>query len=253
MIQLTEAQLLGWLTPLLWPFLRTLALFSAMPVLGTRTVPARVRIGLAAFTSLAAQPGLPEVAPVALDSALAFVLVVQQVLIGLALGFAVRVVFAAVEFAGEVIGLQMGLNFAGFFDPLSAATGTATSRFYGTTIAWLFVVVNGHLLVIAALMQSFEAFPVGPEPFAFLKQAMPHRWGGEIFTLGLWLAMPLIAMLLFVNLVLGMISRVASQINIFAVGFPITLGVGLLGILLTLPAMQQPFTVALERMLSFFR
>ena len=65
--------------------------------------------------------------------------------------------------------------------------------------------------------------------------------------------MPLIAMLLFVNLVLGMISRVASQINIFAVGFPITLGVGLLGILLTLPAMQQPFTVALERMLSFFR
>ena len=253
MIQLTEAQLLGWLTPVLWPFLRTLALFSAMPVLGTRTVPVRVRIGLAAFTSLAAQASLPEVAPVALDSALAFVLVVQQVLIGVALGFAVRVVFAAVEFAGEIIGLQMGLNFAGFFDPLSAATGTATSRFYGTTIAWLFIVVNGHLLVIAALMQSFEAFPVGPEPFGFLKQTQPHRWGGEIFALGLWLAMPLIAMLLFVNLVLGMISRVASQINIFAVGFPITLGVGLLGILLTLPAMQQPFTVALERMLSFFR
>ena len=145
-------------------------------------------------------------------------------MIGLALGFAVRVVFAAVEFAGEIVGLQMGLNFAGFFDPVSASPGTATSRFFGTMVAWLFVVINGHLLVMAALVQSFNAFPVGPEPFAFLRQTLPHRWGAEIFRTGLWIALPLVAMLLFVNLVLGMISRVASQINIFAIGFPITLG-----------------------------
>jgi flagellar biosynthetic protein FliR len=81
----------------------------------------------------------------------------------------------------------------------------------------------------------------------------PQRWGSEIFALGLWIALPLVAMLLLVNLVLGLISRVAAQINVFSVGFPVTLGVGLVGMLLTLPAMQQPFTVALERMLSFFR
>jgi flagellar biosynthetic protein FliR len=252
-ISFSEAEVLAWITPLVWPFLRALALFTALPVLGTRNVPTRVRIGLAALVALAAQASLPAIAPVALDSPLAFVLVIQQAIIGLSLGFAVRVAFAAIEFAGEIIGLQMGLNFAGYFDPISAAAGTATSRFYGTTIAWLFVVVNGHLLVIAALVQSFTAFPVGPEPFAFLKSARPHLWATEIFSTGLWIALPLMAMLLFVNLVLGAISRVASQINIFAVGFPLTLGIGLLGIFLTLPGMQRPFTMALERLLANFQ
>jgi flagellar biosynthetic protein FliR len=178
---------------------------------------------------------------------------VQQLVIGLALGFSVRLVFAAIEFAGEIVGLQMGLNFAGFFDPVSASTATATSRFFGTTIAWMFIVVNGHLVVIAALVQSFQAFPVGLEPFAFLEQTLPHRWGAEIFSTGLWIALPLITVLLFVNLVLGAISRVAPQINVFAIGFPVTLGVGLAGLLLTLPMLQMPFTLALERMLANFR
>lgn len=253
MIAFTEAQILGWITPLLWPFLRALALFTSLPVLGTRTVPTRVRIALAAFLALAAQASLPEPPVVPLDSPLAFMLVLQQMVIGLAMGFAVRVVFAAVEFAGEIIGLQMGLNFAGFFDPVSASTGTASSRFFGTIVAWLFVVSGGHLLVIAALVQSFDAFPVAAEPFAFLKAMQPQRWGGEIFSLGLWIALPLVAMLLMVNLVMGLISRVASQINVFSVGFPVTLGVGLVGMMVTLPLLQQPFTVALERMLSMFR
>ena len=253
MLTFNEAQLLGWITPLLWPFLRALALFTALPVLGTRSVPTRVRIGLAAFIALAAQPSLPLSPEVALDSPLAMMLVVQQLVVGLSLGFAVRLVFAAVEFAGELIGLQMGLNFAGFFDPLSAATATASSRFFGTTVAWLFIVANGHLLVVAALVQSFSAFPVAPEPFAFLHQVQPQRWGAEIFSTGLWIALPLVTMLLFVNFVLGAISRVAPQINIFAIGFPVTLGVGLLGLLLTLPALSTPFTMTLERLLEQFR
>jgi flagellar biosynthetic protein FliR len=252
-ISFTEAQVTAWLTPLLWPFLRALALFTSLPVLGTRTVPARVRIGLAALIALAAQATLPEMPVVPLDSPLAFALAAQQVLIGLALGFAVRVVFAAVEFAGEIVGLQMGLNFAGFFDPVTASTATATSRFFGTIVAWLFIVINGHLLIVAALVQSFTAFPVGPEPFAFLRATAPHRWGSEIFATGLWIALPMVTMLLFVNLVLGLISRVAAQINIFAIGFPVTLGVGLFGLLLTLPALQTPFTMALERMLAHFQ
>ena len=253
MVSFTEAQILEWITPYLWTFLRTLALFTALPVLGTRTVPARVRVALAGFIALAVQASLPPVAPVPLDSVPAFALVLQQMVVGLAMGFAVRVVFAAVEFAGEVIGLQMGLNFAGFFDPITASAGTATSRFYGTTIAWLFVVSGGHLLVIAALVQSFGAFAVGPEPFAFITQVQPQRWGAEIFMLGLWIALPLVAMLLLVNMVLGVVSRVAPQLNVFSVGFPITLSVGLLGLLLTLPALQTPFTMALERMLTIFR
>jgi flagellar biosynthetic protein FliR len=253
MLTLTEAQFIQWMNPLLWPFLRALALFSALPVLGTRAVPTRVRVGLAAFIALCAQGSLPDSPPIALDSPVAALLVGQQVVIGLCLGFAVRLVFASVEFAGELIGLQMGLNFAGFFDPLSAASATASSRFFGTMVSWLFIVANGHLLVIAALAHSFTAFPVGPEPFAFLHQVQPQRWGAEIFSTGLWIALPLVTMLLFVNLVLGAISRVAPQMNIFAVGFPVTLGVGLLGLLLTLPALSQPFTMTLERLLEQFR
>ncbi len=253
MISFDEAQILGWITPLIWPFLRAVFLFSALPVLGSRMVPARVRVGLAAFVALAAQPSLPEVPVVPLDSALAVLLVAQQAVIGLALGFAVRLVFTAVEFAGEIIGLQMGLNFAGFFDPLSAGTATATSRFFGTLVSWLFVVINGHLLVIMALADSFHAFPIGPEPFDFLRATLPHQWGAEIFATGLWIALPLVSMLLFVNLVLGAITRVAPQINIFAVGFPLSLGVGLLGMLAVLPQLDAPFIMALERLLEQFR
>jgi flagellar biosynthesis protein FliR len=257
MITFSEAQLAQWLLPLFWPFLRALALFSVLPVLGNRSVPIRVRVALAGFIAFAAQPSLPPLSPevqaTALDSPLAMLLVAQQLVIGLALGFAVRLVFAAVEFAGEIIGLQMGLNFAGYFDPVTAASGTATARFFGTLVAWMFIVIGGHLIVIAALVQSFSAFPIAPEPFAFIRQTLPHRWGAEIFAVGFWIALPLITMILMVNLTLGIVSRVAPQFNIFALGFPVTLSVGLLGLLLTLPALEAPFTMALERVLENFR
>ena len=253
MVTFTEAQVLAWVTPILWPFLRVLALFGALPIFAQRSVPMRVRIALAFLVAFCAQATLPPMPAIPLDGAAAFMAIAQQLVVGLSLGFAVRVVFAAVEFAGEVVGLQMGLNFAGFFSPTSGGDTTATSRFYSISVSWLFIVVNGHLLLIAAVVGSFDAFPVGPEPFAFIARVQPQVWGTEIFRLGLGIALPLIAMLLFVNLVLGVISRVAQQMNIFAIGFPITVGVGLVGTLLTLPLMQVPFTLALERMLGYFR
>jgi flagellar biosynthetic protein FliR len=250
MLTFNDAQLAAWLSPIIWPFLRILALFSGLPVLGQRGVPARVRVALAFLITLCAQASLPAMPVIALDSPIAFAVVLQQVLIGLCLGFATRIVFTGVELAGELIGLQMGLNYAGFFDPATGGAATAVSRFFGTTVSWLFVVINGHLLVIAAVVKSFEAFPVSGEPFSFIRATQPQLWGAEIFRLGLWIALPLIAMLLFVNLVLGVISRVSQQMNIFAIGFPITLGVGLVGVMLTLPMLQTPFTAALERMLT---
>ena len=253
MLTFTEAQVLAWVTPLLWPFLRVLALFSALPVFAQRSVPARLRVALAFLITFCAQASLPAMPVIALDSAAALLAVIQQVLIGVSLGFAVRIVFSAVEFAGEITGLQMGLNFAGFFNPMTGGEATATSRFFGITVSWLFIVTGGHLALIAAVVQSFDAFPVGPEPFAFLRAMQPQVWGAEVFRLGLWIALPMIAMLLFVNLVLGIISRVAQQMNVFAIGFPITLSVGLIGLLLTLPMMQLPFTMALEQMLARFR
>ncbi len=253
MLTFTDTQVLAWITPLLWPFIRVLALFGTLPVFAQRSVPARVRIGLAFLIAFCAQATLPTMPLIALDSAAAFLAVIQQILIGASLGFAVRIVFAGVEFAGELVGLQMGLNFAGFFNPMTGGEATATSRFYGTAVAWLFIVIGGHLMLIAAVVQSFHAFPVGPEPFAFSRAVQPQVWGAEVFRLGLWIALPMVAMLLFVNLVLGIISRVAQQMNIFAIGFPVTVAVGLIGMLLTLPMLQMPFTMALERMLAQFQ
>jgi flagellar biosynthetic protein FliR len=180
-------------------------------------------------------------------------MVAQQVLIGVTMGFSARVVFAALEFAGELIGLQMGLNFAGFFDPASGSQGTATARFFGTIGTLLFVVSNGHLLLMLAVVRSFEAFPVSALIFDVVRVLQPQIWGAEIFRLGLWLALPVVAMLLFLNLVLGLISRVAQQIQIFSVGFALTVSMGLVGILLTLPMLQAPFQAALERMLGMFQ
>lgn len=253
MLTFSEAQLMAWITPLLWPFIRVLALFTTAPVLSQRNVPLRVRVGLAFLITVCAQASLPEMPAIALDSSQAFLVVLQQMLIGVTLGFAARIVFAAIEFAGELVGLQMGLNYAGFFDPTSGSQGNAVGSFFGITVSWLFIIINGHLLLIMALVQSFNAFPVGPEPFAFLRALQPQVWGAEVFKLGLWIALPMITMLLFVNLVLGVISRVSQQMNIFAIGFPVTLGVGLLGVLLTLPMMQAPFTMALEQMLAYFQ
>ncbi|MFZ2987627.1 flagellar biosynthetic protein FliR [Ideonella sp.] len=252
MITFSEAQILAWLTPVLWPFLRVLALLQIMPVIGQRTVPARVRVALAFLIAFCSAGVAPPIEPVPLDSPVAVLLVIQQLLIGLTLGFAVRVIFAAVEFAGEVAGLQMGMNFAGFFDPVLATQSTAASRFFATLVAFVFIVINGHLTVIEAVVASLQTFPVGPEPFAFLRAVAPQQWGAQIFSLGLWIALPMIAVLMFVNLVLGVISRVAPQSNIFALGFPITMGVGLVAMMGMLPMLQSPFVLALERMLSAF-
>ncbi len=253
MIGITEAQILAWLNPLLWPFIRCLALFAGMPLFSQRNVPTQVRIGLALFFSLAAQPALPAMPVLPLDApGLMLTLVAQQLVIGLAMGFAVRLVFAALEFAGEIVGLQMGLNFAGFFDPATGMQGTATARFFGTLVAFLFVAIGGHLMLIQALAQSFHAFPVGPEPFAFVRQVQPQTWGAEIFRSGLWVALPVVALLLFVNISLGIVARVAPQMNVFAVGFPLTVTLGLIGLLATLPLMQAPLEAVLTRLLAGF-
>jgi len=253
MLTFSEAQVMALLNPILWPFIRTLALFAGMPVFSQRAVPQRVKIGLALFIAVAAQPSLPAMPVVPLDSLPQLLVVVaQQLLIGLAMGFAVRLVFASLEFAGELIGLQMGLNFAGFFDPSTGSQGTSSSRFLGSMVAFLFIAINGHLMLINALVESFQAFPVGEEPFRFLRVAQPQVWGAEVFRMGLWIALPLVTMLLFVNLVLGIISRVAPQLNVFSVGFPLTVSIGLVGLVATLPLMHQPFMIALERLLAAF-
>ena len=243
---------MAWLSPVLWPFLRVLALFTSAPVFSMRVIPVRTRIGLAFLVAVCAQAVLPEQPVISLNSREAAGAVVQQVGIGLAMGFAVRLVFAAVELAGEIIGLQMGLNFASFFDPTSNAQVSAVARFFGNTSMLLFVVINGHLMVLMAVVKSFDSFPVGGNFLQAIGQMRLHELGASLFSSALWIALPMIALLLFVNLTLGIISRVAPQMNIYAVGFPVTLTVGMLGITATLPMLEQPMLALLQQSIDLF-
>lgn len=252
MITFSEAQLMAWLTPLLWPFLRVLAVFTAAPVFSTRAFPVRARIGLALLVAVSAQATLPPMPVISLNSTAALGAVVQQVSIGLAIGFVVRLVFAAFEFAGEVVGFQMGLNFAAFFDPAMGGQASAVARLFGYLASLLFVVLNGHLMVLMAVTRSFEVFPVTQNFLQALGSMQLYALGGELFASGLWIALPMIALLLFTNLALGIISRVAPQMNVYAVGFPITLSVGLVGLTATLPMLDQPFQNLLERSIEVF-
>jgi flagellar biosynthetic protein FliR len=252
MITFSESQLMAWLTPLLWPFLRALAVFTAAPIFSSRAFPVRARIGLALLITVAAQASLPPMPVVDLNGPQALGLVVQQVGIGLAIGFVLRLVFAAFEFAGEVVGFQMGLNFAAFFDPSLNAQTSAVARFFGYMASLLFVVLNGHLMVLMAVTRSFEVFPVTQNFADALRLMKLYTLGGELFASALWIALPMLALLLFTNLALGIISRVAPQMNIFAIGFPITLSVGLVGMTATLPLLDRPFQSLLERAIEIF-
>ncbi|QEA12559.1 flagellar biosynthetic protein FliR [Comamonas flocculans] len=252
MLTFDEAQLMAWVSPILWPFLRVLAMFTAAPIFSTRAIPVRLKVALAFLVAVCAQAALPPQPVIALDTAAAWSAVAQQVGVGLAIGFAVRLVFTCVELSAEVIGLQMGLNYASFFDPASNSQRGALTGFYSNVALWLFIVVNGHLMVLMALLQSFKSFPLDGNVLQSLAQMRLHELGAGLFSSALWLALPLIALLLFVNLTMGVISRVAPQTNIYAVGFPVTITVGLLGITATLPMLEQPLYTLLQQTMDLF-
>lgn len=252
MIAFTEAQLVTWLSPMIWPFLRVLAVFTAAPLFSSKAFPLRARIGLAFFIAFAAQPSLQGQPIISIAGPDAMGAVAQQVGIGLAIGFTVRLVFAAVELAGEVVGFQMGLGFASFFNPALNTQSSAVARFFGQMATFLFVVMNGHLMVLMAVIKSFDKFPVNQNFLEAIGQMKIYDFGSDLFASGLWIALPMIGMLLFANLALGIVSRVAPQMNIFAIGFPVTLTVGMVGIAATLPMLDQPFMALMDRAIDIF-
>lgn len=245
MITFSSVDLNTWLTSFLWPLARILALLAAAPVLGNMAVPARVKIGLGALITLIVAPGIgpmPRIEPASLQGLL---IVGQQVMIGLAMGFAMRLIFSGIEIAGEVAGLQMGLGFAAFFSPQSDGSTLVVARFLAFLGTLVFLSLNGHLLMLAVLAESFQALPIVAEPLATDGWRTLVDWGAVIFMAGLQLALPVVTALLIVNLALGVLTRAAPQLNIFAVGFPITLMLGMAALMLSLPY----FAPVIERLI----
>lgn len=234
---LTSAEIMQLVNAWLWPFFRIAAVMTAAPVFANRAVPVRVRLGLAVGLTMVIVPLIPDMPSVEPVSMQGLAIALQQVLIGLALGFSVRLVYAALEVAGQQIATLMGLGFASLVDPQNGIEVPVVSHFYILLTTLVFLGLNGHLVMVRILAESFAALPVGPtglSPEGFFMIAERMGW---LLSAALLIALPAMAALLIVNLGYGVMSRAAPQLNIFVVGFPITLAFGFTVMLLTLPGM----------------
>ncbi len=235
MLSITSAQLDAWLAAFVFPLARILGLVATAPVFNNVGTPLRVRLLAGIAITLALLPAIPPPPVLPAGSWLGLAVIAQQTLIGILLGFTLRLVFVTVDVAGELIGLQMGLSFAVFYDPQNAGQTPVLTEFIGLLTTLIFLSLNGHLMILAGLTESFHLLPVSAEPPQAAGLATLLRWSGVIFASGLLLSLPLIAALLIANIALGVLSRVAPQLNLFAVGFPVTLAVGFVVLMFSLP------------------
>ena len=235
MIQITTAQWYAWIAAFMFPFLRIFGLILAEPLLGNRVVPVAAKVGLALFVTLMLAPLLPLMPSVEPASAAGVLIGAQQLLIGLSMGFCIRIALTAAETAGQLAGLQMGLGFAVFFDPQSQAQTAVVGQFLGLFAILVFLSLNGHYVVLSALVESFRALPISSEPVSALGLRAVVEWGGAIFSAGLLISLPVVAALLIANIAVGIMTRAAPQLNIFAVGFPVTLTTGFVALYLATP------------------
>jgi len=251
-IVLNEAQLQAFIGQYLWPFLRIGALFMAMPIIGARTVAVRARVLLAVMVTLLASPLLPPFPDIIFFSAEGMAAVTKEVLVGLALGFSLQVALHIFVLGGQFIAMKMGLGFASMNDPSNGITVTVLSQFYLLLSTLVFLAVNGHLIVIEMVVLSFTTLPVatGLTQTDFVAIAALGSW---MFSAALVIALPVFTALLVINVAFGVMNRSAPQINVFTVGFPLTLILGLFFMWLALAVFLPHFYQVMDDIVLFSR
>jgi flagellar biosynthesis protein FliR len=251
MIQLTTGQLEAWVAQAFFPFARIGACLMVAPVFGARFVPARTRILLAVAITALVVPLLPapDIAPF---SGQAFVVVAQQLLIGVALGFALQLVFDALGLAGQLLANSMGLSFAFNVDPLRGNSTVALGQLYIILATLVFLALGGHLAIIQVLVDGLVSMPIGASLRSESLWAIV-MWGGTLFAGAISIALPGVTALLIVNLAFGVVSRAAPALNLFAVGFPISLIVGLVVVLAGMAPLTEGITQLIGQGLQFLR
>jgi flagellar biosynthetic protein FliR len=235
------AELQPLIAALFYPFVRIGACLMVAPVFGAHFVPRRLRIVLAVAISLLIAPLLPKAELPAMLSMAGITVTAQQLLIGVALGFVLQLMFDALSLGGQLLANGMGLGFAFNLDPLRGVSTPALGQLYVILGTLTFLSLNGHTAVLQLLVDSFRGWPVGVDgPDRDTLQRLAN-WGGLIFSGALRIALPGVTALLVVNLAFGVVSRAAPSLNLFAVGLPVTLAVGTAVVLYGLPTMQTGF------------
>lgn len=256
MISLSSTEINAWIVAFFFPLARILALLVAAPPFNNAGLSTRVRLILGLTIALAITPALPPTPPMDPASGHGLLILAQQMLIGFAMGFSLRLVFSAVDMAGNMIGTQMGLGFATAYDPQSASQTAVISEFLGMLALLVFLAINGHLMVITTLVESFTVLPIG---FGVVNSG---SWlnianaGGIVFSSGLLLALPIVVALLITNIALGVLGRVAPQLNLMAIGFPVTIVLGFVALIVSMSylstPLQQLFEFGLRSMMGYF-
>jgi flagellar biosynthetic protein FliR len=234
-ISITSAQLDAWIAAFIFPLARILGLLSTAPMFNNAAMPRRTRLIAGLAIAMALVPALPPMPALPAGSWVGLAILAQQIIVGVIMGFALRIALAAVDLTGELVGLQMGLSFAVFFDPQSTGQTPVISEFFGLLATLAFLAMNGHLLALSMLAESFTVFPVAIETLSAVGMGRLVTGAAMIFVIGLMISLPLVVSLLIANIGMGFLSRVAPQLNLFAVGFPVTLLAGFAVIGLSLP------------------
>jgi flagellar biosynthetic protein FliR len=240
-MQFTEAQISQWLAGFMWPLLRIGAMFMAAPIFNTRQIPVRFRMLLAVLVTVLVQPVLPDSPVVSVFSTDALLIASQQIAIGVVLGFMMQMTFQALIFGGQVMAYSMGLGFANMMDPTNGVQVPVVAQFWLILAMLAFLMMNGHLVLISAIVDTFTVLPVATDGLSRAGIWELLSWASRMFAAGVVMAMPVIISLLLINIGMGVVSRAAPQLNIFAIGFPITLMMGFMLIWVTLPQVMTNF------------
>lgn len=244
------AEIQAWIGSFLWPFMRVGMMLTIMPVFGGRLVPKRIRLVAALVLTLVVMPLVPPVPQIDPLSVQGVLISIHQLLIGLAMGFAMQMVFSALVIAGQTVAMSMGLGFASMVDPQNGVQVPVVGQYYVVIATLLFLALNGHLALIELLAGSFQTLPVAIDGLTRHDFFSLAAWASEMFAGGMLIALPAVSALLTVNIAFGVITRAAPQMNIFAVGFPVTLTVGFIVLVVAttalLPQMSNMMHGALD-------
>lgn len=250
---LTYGQIEGWIGAAFWPFVRIGSCLMVAPLFSASYVPPRIRIVLAVALTALVLPVIPHPAGLTLLSADGVVTTAQQIVVGLAMGFVVQLMFDALTFGGQMLANGMGLGFALDIDPLRGVQTPALGQFYVMLGSLTFLALDGHIALIQTLVDSFRGLPVGPTGLSPQALRALADWGSQLFLGAMRVALAGMTALVVINLGFGIISRAAPAMSLFGVGFPITLAFGLVVVLLGLPTLQSGLTEMLDAAFRFMR
>lgn len=253
LFEIGEAELMALVSGIMVPFTRIGAMLIAAPMFGARTIPVRIRVVLGLLLAMLVYPHIEVPADFEAFSAAGALLLAREVLIGTATGFLLQMMFAAMAMAGEIIALTMGLAFASIVDPDRGGSVPLVGQYFVIFSTLLFLAFDGHLALIALLIESLTTLPpaaagLGADGFAAIA-----AWGTRMFEAAVFVALPASAALLVTSVSMGLIARSAPQLNIFAVGFPMTLLLGLAALLFSLPSLGGQLEQVLEAVLGHGR